>query len=268
MSHYVFENAAPQTAERFASLEALHDPTTIRHLESLGVGDGWACWEVGGGSGSIAAWLARRVGEGGHVLVTDIDPRFLATLEAAGLANAQVQRHDVTRDPLPGERFNLIHARLVLMHLPTADQVLRQFVEALKPGGWLPVEDFVLHLVDRTFPAAARSAAAVFARVFAAVVQVVELHGNLPGWGRGLYQQLRVASLLDVGMEGHFAVWPGCSPRAQLDRVNFEQVQVEAVERGLVTADEIEQALTLLEDPAIAFSSPVIFSAWGRRPAD
>src|SRR5690349_12873582 len=87
MSHYVFENAAPQTAERFESLAALHDPTTIQHLEALGVGDGWACWEVGGGGGSIASWLARRVGERGHVLVTDIDPRFLATLEAAGLAN-------------------------------------------------------------------------------------------------------------------------------------------------------------------------------------
>ncbi len=90
MSHYVFENAAPQTAERFASLAALHDPTTIRLLDALGVSDGWACWEVGGGGGSIANWLARRVGEGGHVLVTDIDPRFLAALESQGLATIEV----------------------------------------------------------------------------------------------------------------------------------------------------------------------------------
>jgi SAM-dependent methyltransferase len=267
MSHYVFENAAPQTTERFASLAALHDPTTIRHLDALGVGDGWACWEVGGGGGSIANWLARRVGERGHVLVTDIDPRFLAALEAQDLANIEVQRHDVTRDPLPRTRFDLIHARLVLMHLPTADQVLRQLVEALTPGGRLLVEDFDLHVVDRTFPTANRAAAAVFARVFAAVVQVLELHGNPPGWGRGLYQRLHACGLVEVGMEGHFAVWPGGSARARLDRVNFEQVRVEAVERGLVTDDELKQALALLADPAIAFSSPVMFSAWGRRPA-
>jgi SAM-dependent methyltransferase len=267
MSQYLFDNTAPQTAERFASLAALHDPTTIRHLEALAVGEGWACWEVGGGGGSIAVWLARRVGDSGHVLVTDIDPRFLATLEEAGLANLAVQRHDVTRDPLPPERFDLIHVRLVLMHLPTADEVLRQLVEALKPGGRLLVEDFDLHVVDRTFPTADRAAATVFQRAFTAVVQLLELHGNLPGWGRGLYQRLRACGLVEVGMEGHFAVWPGGSARARLDRVNFEHVRVEAVERGLITEGEFEQAMALLEDPTIAFSSPVMFSAWGRRPA-
>src|SRR5262252_1064147 len=101
MSQYVFDNAASQTAQRFAGLAALHDPTTVRHLEALGVGEGWVCWEVGGGGGSIAAWLARHVGERGQVLVTDIDPRYLAALETRGLANLQVQRHDVAHDPLP-----------------------------------------------------------------------------------------------------------------------------------------------------------------------
>jgi ubiquinone/menaquinone biosynthesis C-methylase UbiE len=268
MSHYIFDNAAPQAVERFAGLATLHDPTTIRHLAALRVADGWACWEVGGGGGSIAAWLARRVGASGHVLVTDIDPRFLATLEAAGLANTQVQRHDVTRDPLPGERFDLIHARLVLLHLPTAEHVLRQLVEALKPGGCLLVEDFDMRLVDRTFPTTDPAAAAVFQRVYAAVVHLIETHGQPAGWGRKLYQRLRAAGLIEVGMEGHFAVWPGGSPRAQFDRATVEQVRVEAIARGLVTEDEIEQALALLQDPAIAFSSPVMFSAWGRRPAD
>jgi SAM-dependent methyltransferase len=268
VSEYLFDNAAPQTAERFVRLEALYDPTTVRQLEALGVGDGWVCWEVGGGSGSIAAWLAHRVGESGHVLVTDIGPRFLAALEAAGVAHLTVQRHDVTLDPLPRERFDLIHARLVLLHLPTADQVLGQLVEALKPGGYLLVEDFDLRLLDRTFPTADRAAAAVFQRVYAEVAQSVEAHGQPAGWGRGLYQRLRGAGLVEVGMEGHFAVWPGGSARAQLDRVNIEQVRVEAVARGFVTEAEIEQTLAVLEDPIIAFSSPVMFSAWGRRSTD
>ncbi len=268
MDPYVFENASPQAAERFASLETLHDPATIQYLAALGVGDGWVCWEVGGGGGSIASWLARRVGAGGHVLVTDIDPRFLASLEAEGLAQVRIQRHDVTRDPLPSERFDLIHVRLVLVHLPTADRVLRQLVDALKPGGWLLVEDYDMRLVDRTFPTTDRATAAVFQRVFAALVEVLEAHGQPPGWGRGLYQRLRAQGLVEVGMEGRFAVWAGGSARAHLDRANFEQVRVEVVARGLVTEDEIEQALALLEDPTIAFSSSVMFSAWGRRPDD
>ncbi|MGH2501121.1 MAG: hypothetical protein ACRDID_01260 [Ktedonobacterales bacterium] len=52
MNHYVFENAAPQAAERFQNLATLHDPATIQHLEALGVRDGWACWEVGEEAGA------------------------------------------------------------------------------------------------------------------------------------------------------------------------------------------------------------------------
>jgi Probable transposase len=79
------------------------------------------------------------------------------------------------------------------------------------------------------------------------------------------FQHMAALSLVRTyeGMEGHFAVWPGGSARARLDRVNFERVWVEAVDLGLVTDDELKQALALLEDPAIAFSSPVMFCAWG-----
>src|SRR5690349_7201504 len=102
MSRYIFDNAAEEpTAQRFASLEALYDPRTIRFLEETGIGPGWRCLEVGGGSGSIAAWLADRVGPAGRVLVTYIDPRFLAALGAADRPHVEVLRHDVGVDPLP-----------------------------------------------------------------------------------------------------------------------------------------------------------------------
>ena len=62
MNKYIFDNAAPQASQRFASLETLYDPWTIRHLEATGIGAGWQCWEVGAGGGSIAAWLAECCG--------------------------------------------------------------------------------------------------------------------------------------------------------------------------------------------------------------
>ena len=34
MSTYIFDNAAQQASQRFASLETLYDPWTIRHLEA------------------------------------------------------------------------------------------------------------------------------------------------------------------------------------------------------------------------------------------
>src|SRR5829696_421420 len=53
--------------EWLSLLEELVDPPTIRRLETVEVGPGWQALEVGAGRGSIAAWLAERVGEGGRV---------------------------------------------------------------------------------------------------------------------------------------------------------------------------------------------------------
>jgi ubiquinone/menaquinone biosynthesis C-methylase UbiE len=52
------------------------NPGTIRRMGNIGVTDGWICLEVGAGAGSIARWLARRVGPTGSVVATDLDTRF------------------------------------------------------------------------------------------------------------------------------------------------------------------------------------------------
>ena len=77
MSTYVFDNAWESERARLTGLESGLDAGTIRHLETLGVGAGWRCWEIGGGGGSIAAWLCERVGDDGHVLATDLETTFL-----------------------------------------------------------------------------------------------------------------------------------------------------------------------------------------------
>jgi ubiquinone/menaquinone biosynthesis C-methylase UbiE len=58
-------------------LEELFDPVTVRRLERVGVAPGWQALEVGAGRGSIASWLADRVGEEGRVVATDIDTNLL-----------------------------------------------------------------------------------------------------------------------------------------------------------------------------------------------
>jgi 2-polyprenyl-3-methyl-5-hydroxy-6-metoxy-1,4-benzoquinol methylase len=266
MNHYLFDNTGSQTPQRFNSLEVLYDPATIRYLEARNVTAGWRCLEVGGGGGSIAAWLARQVGPTGHVLVTDVDPRYLtaATLDSPQL---DIQQHNIATDPLPVEAYDLVHARLVLMHVPTPEQALAKLVAALKPGGWLVVEDFDPTFVDRSFPTEDSTGRALFQKMLAALLQLRAARGNdIGGWGRHLYTRLRGHGLREVGMEGHLAIWPGSSAGAQLDHANFEQARTEAVARGLISEEEIEQILVWLENPMFAVSSPMMFTAWGRRP--
>jgi ubiquinone/menaquinone biosynthesis C-methylase UbiE len=267
MSNYIFDNAAPQASQRFASLETLYDPWTIRHLEATGIGSGWQCWEIGAGGGSIARWLGEHCGPTGHVLVTDIDPRFLVELAPLDHAPLSIQRHDIGSDPLPTEPFDLIHARLVLIHVPAREQALERLMTALKPGGWLVIEDFDVALLDCTYPTTNPTAAALFQKMRAAQDRLMAARsGELAlTWGRSLYRRLRTHGLVNVGMEGYLTLREGRSPGAQLMRANFEQIREEAINAGFVTNEEVTQMLTLLDDPDFAVSSSVMFTAWGRR---
>src|SRR3954452_15906451 len=152
LNKYVFDNAATQAQQRFESLEALYDDRTKRFLSATGVSQGWHCLEVGAGGGSVASWMADRVGATGRVLVTDIDPSHLSQLESVSRPNVEVQVHDVGVDAIPETTFDLIHARLVLIHVPQREAALARLVNALKPGGWIVVEDYVQEFIDRGFP--------------------------------------------------------------------------------------------------------------------
>jgi tRNA A58 N-methylase Trm61 len=90
---------------RLRLIEEIYDPATTRRLASLGLTSGWRCLELGAGAGSIASWLAARVGPSGQVVATDIDPRFLQDIK---LPNLEVRRHDIRTDALEREAYDLL----------------------------------------------------------------------------------------------------------------------------------------------------------------
>jgi len=262
-------NAAPPTARKFAleSLERTYDPATVGYLEATGLVAGGRYLEVGAGGGSIARWLAQRAGPDGHVVATDIDPHCLAGLAALNLPNLEVQRHDVAEDDLPEQSFDLIHARLVLIHVSKRQEALVRLVAALKPGGWLVIEDFDHVLVeDRTFPVRNVVQRALLQKMVSALPQVLWARGHETGWARKLHLRLREHGLAEVGMEGRLLVARGTSAGAWIVRAFFEGTRAEAVAAGLVTDQELDTFFALLDDPEFTFTLPIMMSAWGRRP--
>ena len=135
---YLLSNDAPEAMDRFTAFTTLFDPATFRHLDGLGLAAGWRCWEVGAGGTSVVTFLSGRVGPAGHVLASDIN---VAWAGEAVAPNVEVVEHDVVADPPPAGPFDLVHARLVLVHLPERDAALATMVGALRPGGVLLVED-------------------------------------------------------------------------------------------------------------------------------
>jgi SAM-dependent methyltransferase len=253
---YLFDNAAPQARARLTALADLHDEGTIRHLVARGVSDGWKCLEIGGGLGTITRWLSERVGANGYVLATDIDTRFLATI---GCGNVEVRRHDILTDPLPDSTFDIAYARLVLEHLSDADLALDRMVTAIKPGGWLIVEDF------ETRAAAFHDVPASVSKTLTAMWRVSARAGIDPRLGLSLGHRLRARGLAHVGHEGRVQLCRGRSAAARLARLNFEQLREPILATGLTTS-EFEADLARLEDEDFEWRSPTLWTGWGQRP--
>jgi SAM-dependent methyltransferase len=261
VSSYVLDNASEQATRRFASLEACYDPVTIRQLEEIGVSPGWSCLEVGGDGGSIARWLAERAGEGGRVVVTDIDGRWLEVEHP----NIELRQHNIATDELEWGAFDLVHERLVLIHLPERDRALRRMIDALKPGGWVLIEDFDCSWVTLE-PAGEPADAALFTKVLDAFYHVLDQAGVDLAYGRGFYSLLRQQGLIDVHVEAHIQIASGGSPGFALYRANVEQLRDRLIDLGLVSSLEIDRFCELLENPEFSCNHQPVVSGRARRP--
>ena len=239
-------------------LAQIFDPVTRACLERTGITSGWSCWEVGAGFGTIAQWMHAQAAPDGHVLATDLDPRFLARLAQH---NLRVMRHDIVDGPLPKESFDLIHARLLLCHLPAREQVLDRMIDALKPGGWLVIEDFdglSLPPDPTVNPAetALGSSAAVRELLRSSAVDL--------RFGRRVAGLLRARGMSDINAEGR-AFMSDDATFMRFQRLTIEQVQDELLARGLVSAEQLTHDLETLDRGYMALL-PMMWSVAARRP--
>jgi SAM-dependent methyltransferase len=264
MGVYVFDDKWQIYRDRLAGLEALYDPQTVRHLTDIGVGEGWRCLEVGGGGGSVAAWMSDRVGARGSVLATDVSTRFL---DAMSMPNLEVRKHDIVSDELPSEAFDLVHARQVFSLVSDPDQALKRIVGALRPGGWVLIEDLDWGTVSRSgtpfrYPAKDQRRGAKVIRGF---LSYMEQLGYDPQYGGRLPGQLMAHGLIDIGAE----MWSGLiwgGSRATLEPASILERLRDALVAGGLAAKDVDAELALITDPEVAqFPVPMV-SAWGRRP--
>jgi hypothetical protein len=80
-------------------------------------------------------------------------------LEGQASDRIEVRRHDLLSDPLSADAFDLVHARLLLMHLPSRLEALRRPVSAVRAGGWLAAidPDFTTVALSPTTPTRERT---------------------------------------------------------------------------------------------------------------
>lgn len=260
---YTFDNSSADALDQLASLERCLDPITIAHLTPLVLGAGERCWEIGAGGGSVAAWLATQVGPAGQVVATDINIDRLAHLDLLG--NVAVIRHDITSLSVPVDSgpYSLIHARLVLLHLPSRRRILEFLTAQLAPGGWLVLEEFAGPPL-RLYLSRSDIDSDIFGRVTAAIIEILERNGADLAWAHEVYAAMRAAGLADVRSTTHSESWTGGGIGAALHATNSRQLAAQLDAAG-ITPGELERFRAIVSDPGHAACSYPLVTTRGRR---
>jgi SAM-dependent methyltransferase len=253
---YRVEEGADLEARRLEFLGAMFDPATTAVLERL-VRPGDRVLEVGVGGGSIARWLAERVGPDGHVVATDIDLRFAGEPPA----NLELRQHDITSDAFDDVSFDVAHARGVLQHLDRREGALGRMVGTTKRGGWVIAEDadfstFESQPVPEPLATVCRTMQDAY----------TEMSGHDRYLGRRLVPLLRDAGLVDVQADGHVFTMHGAQPSAEWYFLGIARAGPALVGAGMFDEDTLAAALAQARDPQLAVLSPIAVAAWGRRP--
>lgn len=256
LSTYIFDQAWERERERLNGLAVLYDEGTERVLSAAGVARGWRCLEIGGGTGTIARWLASQVGPQGQVVVTDVDVRFLDELDDE---RVKVRRHDIVRDDLEEGAFDLVHARLVIQHLSARECALQKAARALRRGGVLVVEDAIVCETpcNPDFPA--------WHRVMRAFVAAFQTAGADPIHGVRLPAMLADIGLQDIHCEARMPIAFSATSTSTFLSLSLAQARDQFVAAGLLTATEVDATLEMLAQPGYAATAPTVVACWGTR---
>ena len=116
-------------------------------LSQTGLRPGQRALDVAGGTGDIAAGMAKQVGAEGLVVLTDINAAMLAegrdALTDRGLVgNVRYSLANAERLPFPDSSFDCVTIGFGLRNVTDKTAALRSMTRVLKPGGQLMVLEF------------------------------------------------------------------------------------------------------------------------------
>lgn len=247
MSEYVLTHHGDDAGRRrLALLDEFHGPMTISQLEAAGVKPGWQCLEAGAGTGAITAWLAERVAPGGRVLAVDIETDWLEPLRGDII---DVRRADITTTALSADSFDLVLARMLLLHLPDPARAARRLVAAAAPGGCLVIQDADFR------PVALGDANEAEAAGLAMMNQTMRSAAVDLALGPMLEALLEASGAEIVQVQSEPSPGRGGETAASITALTLEHFRHQAVAAG-ASNEAITAAVAALADPARTFTGP------------
>ena len=251
----VFAHERSDERDRLDALTRSLDEITFARLDALPIRPDSRCLDIGAGTGTVSVSLADRAASG-HVIALD---RSTALLDPHARENLEVMEADITTVEFPPGSFDVIHARLVLQHLPERAEVIRRAVSWLAPGGWILLGEGV-------DPLSATSPHSLYRRLMAGFVDALHRSmGTDMTCGRTYPAVLAEHGMVNIGMDVHVPQVSGGSPTADFFRLSCGQLREVIVATGHLDDDEFDAAMALLDDPAFIDLATGMISVWGQR---
>jgi SAM-dependent methyltransferase len=241
---------------------------TLSLLEHVEVRPGGRALEVGCVPAGSIELLAERVGPTGSVTAVDIDPAHVALARQfvadRGLDNVEVVQSDARAMNLPSASFDLVHARLLLVNIPSPEEVVAEMVRVVKPGGWV-VTDEADGAANLCHPPHA-----AWDRLHEILQAAYRSDGADLAIGRKLIGLLLAAGLADVGVEARTELQPVGHPRRTILADLVRSMQTKIVERGIASQAELQRLDRHIRqhvgDQQTVAMTCLYFLVWGRRP--
>jgi ubiquinone/menaquinone biosynthesis C-methylase UbiE len=237
-------------------------------IDRIGVGPGWRTIDVGCGPLGVLDILADRVGPSGTVVGLDNEPRMLglatSVLAERNLAGVELVQADAAVTGLPADSFDLVHERLVVLNVPTPDEIVAEMVRLARPGGYVALQDFdaVSWLCEPPHPAWERLMPPFVAAWRAAGLDMTR--------GRTLPAMLRRAGLVDVVVDVHVHGSSAGDQYAKLLPHIIGLFRERILALDVLTGAELDDCLgaltSHLEQPGTFTIHPTLVQAWGRKP--
>ncbi|AOK31821.1 SAM-dependent methyltransferase [Burkholderia singularis] len=226
--------------------------------------------EIGCGPHGCLDMLAERVGVGGRVVGIERSDDSVALARTMarerGLENVEVIRQDARNTGLPRNTFDLVTLRLVLVNVPQPEEILREAMSLVRPGGWIALHeaDYLSFICDPPSAAWER-----YIQLFSAYS---EKNGIDPFIGRKLPRLLReITGIRNVNVNPLIHVYPPDHERRYLAYEFAENLSDRLVAESMISKDEYDSLKLDLRahiaNPTTLVVSHLFFQVWGQKPA-
>lgn len=256
--------------ERLRRQSELLEPITSSVLNRAGLCPGMRCLDVGCGPGEVMRLMAERVGLEGRIVGVDVDGKLgreaLSILREKGFRQCSfIEGNLESLEQIDRDGFDLVFARLLLMHLDAPILALQKMYSQLKPGGRIVVQDYYFLTID-SYPALKPldEFKKVFFGVYNKACRETRMGVKLPGY----FIEAGIGAPDGTDVTGHLlpmrvsadmlaGVYRSVLPLALKHSVTTEECSVRFFE-------EIRQ----VRECQNYFLWPLLISAWKQKPVD